>query len=84
MFSQRAERELNIDVNVGKFCTEVIHDYENISIDLMAYYCSIAGGSIRLSVHDKYKWVKINDLLNYDLLQADVKIAKKVLEDYYE
>lgn len=35
-----------------------------------------------MSVHDKYKWVHINDLLNYDLLPADVPIAKKVMEGY--
>ncbi|NMA69214.1 MAG: 8-oxo-dGTP diphosphatase MutT, partial [Desulfitobacterium sp.] len=28
----------------------------------------------------KYKWVKIDDLLKYDLLPADIPIAKKVVD----
>jgi len=76
------KEELNIDVSVGEFCTEVYHDYSNISIKLMAYYCTITHGEIQTSVHDKYKWVKIKDLLKYDLLPADIPIAKKIMEGY--
>jgi 8-oxo-dGTP diphosphatase len=78
------KEELNIDVSIGKFCTEVTHDYGNMNINLIAYYCIIVNGKIQVSVHDKYNWVKINDLLKYDLLPADVPIAKKVMEEYYE
>jgi len=76
------KEELSIDVAVDKFCTEVNHDYGQMSIILIAYYCTIIDGEIRISVHDKYKWVKINDLLEYDLLPADIPIAKKVIEEY--
>lgn len=78
------KEELNVDVSIGKFCTEVTHDYGNMNINLIAYYCAIVNGEIQVSVHDKYKWVKIKDLLKYDLLPADVPIAKKVMEEYYE
>lgn len=82
--ARELKEELNIDVFVGNFCTEVCHDYGNMNIHLMAYYCTILDGEIQISVHDKYKWVKINDLLKYDLLPADIPIAKKVMEEYYE
>lgn len=75
--------ELKIDVSIGKFCTEVTYDYGNLNINLIAYYCTIVHGKIQISVHDKYQWVKINDLLKYGLLPADVLIAKKVIEEYY-
>jgi len=52
-----------------------------MNINLIAYYCTIVDGKIRVSVHDKYKWVKINDLLKYDLLPTDVLIDKKVKEE---
>lgn len=76
------KEELNIDVSIGNFCDEVTHDYGTININLIAFYCTIVKGDISISVHDKYKWIKINDLLKYDLLPADVPIAKKVMEDY--
>lgn len=79
--ARELKEELNITVSVDKFCTEVNHDYGNMSIKLIAYYCTIVDGEIQISVHDKYKWVKINDLLKYDLLPADIPIAKKVMSD---
>ncbi|ABN52715.1 MAG TPA: 8-oxo-dGTP diphosphatase MutT [Hungateiclostridium thermocellum] len=79
--ARELKEELNITVSVEGFCTEVPYDYDDISIDLIAYYCTIVDGEIQMSVHDKYKWVKIEDLLNYDLLPADVPIAKRVVKE---
>lgn len=73
--------ELDIDVAVGDLCSRVDHDYDNISISLIAYYCTIVKGDIKISVHDRFKWIKIGDLLDYDLLPADIPIAKKVIKD---
>jgi 8-oxo-dGTP diphosphatase len=80
--ARELKEELNIAVSIGEFCTEVIHDYGNMNINLIAYYCTIIDGEIQVSVHDKYQWVKINDLLKYDLLPADIPIAKKVMEEW--
>ena len=80
--ARELKEELNITVSVGDFCTEVIHDYDDMCIDLLAYYCTILSGNISITVHDKFKWVKIKDLLKYGLLPADVPIAQKVIEDY--
>lgn len=82
--ARELKEELNIDVFVDSFCAEVDYDYTNKAIKLIAYYCRIIGGSIRLSVHDNYKWVKISDLLHYDLLPPDIIIANKVMEDYHK
>lgn len=75
------KEELNIDVFVGDLCTEVMHDYGSFTIKLLAYYCTISNGEIAMSVHDKYRWVKIEDLLEYDLLPADIAIAKVLKKD---
>jgi len=55
-----------------------------MNIDLIAYYCKITNGTIQMSVHDRYKWVKVIDLLKFELLPADILIAKKVMEDFHE
>ncbi|GAE90502.1 8-oxo-dGTP diphosphatase MutT [Acetivibrio straminisolvens] len=75
------KEELDIVVSVGKFCAEADYDYDDISINLIAYYCTIVEGEIRMSVHDKYKWIEISDLLKYELLPADIPIAKKAIEE---
>ncbi len=81
--ARELKEELNINVSVDKFCTEVTHNYGDVIINLIAYYCTIIDGRIQMSVHDKYKWVNIADLLKYDLLPADIPIAKKVMDDYH-
>jgi 8-oxo-dGTP diphosphatase len=82
--ARELKEELNIDVSVGKFCTEITHNYGNVNVQLIAYYCTIVDGEIQISVHDKYKWVKISELLKYNLLPADIPIAKKLMEEYCE
>ena len=74
--------ELAVVVNVGNFCVEISNDYGDIEIELLAYYCTIREGDISLSVHDKFKWVKVCDLLSCDLLPADIGVARKIVEDF--
>lgn len=76
------KEELDINVNVGDYCATVHHDYGSICVCLVAYYCTIENGTISMSVHDQYRWVNIEDLLSYDLLPADIPIAKQVMADY--
>ena len=78
--ARELKEELALEVDVGDFITLVEHDYKDISISLAAYYCNILKGQIKVSVHDSYKWVKISDLLTYDLLPADIPIAKKLIK----
>jgi 8-oxo-dGTP diphosphatase len=68
---------INITVSVGELCAEVTQSYEGTNITLLAYYCTIIDGKILISVHDMYKWVKVNNLLKHKLLPADIQIAKK-------
>ncbi|NLK08232.1 MAG: (deoxy)nucleoside triphosphate pyrophosphohydrolase [Firmicutes bacterium] len=74
------KEELDIDVVVGEFLTEVLHDYGSFKVKLKTYYCTITGGTISVSVHDKYKWVHANELLNYELLPADIPVVKQLME----
>ena len=79
--TRELKEELAIDIAVGNFCMEVLHHYDTISVCLLSYYCTITKGHVSISVHDKYVWAPIDALLSYDLLPADVPIAKKIQED---
>ncbi|NLY49272.1 MAG: (deoxy)nucleoside triphosphate pyrophosphohydrolase [Clostridiales bacterium] len=37
--ARELKEELNVNISVGKLCTEVYHIYNDISICLIAYYC---------------------------------------------
>ncbi len=74
--------ELGIDTKVKTFFLENIYHYTNSSIRLLAYITDIVNGEISLKVHDKYEWVRPSQLLNYQLLSADIPIAKKLMEEF--
>lgn len=78
--ARELKEELNIEAQVGQFYYESIYEYPQGSIQLLAYIVEIVKGDIQLSVHDKLEWTSRENLLNFDLLPADVPIAEKLVE----
>lgn len=72
--------EFGVEARIKEFITESIYEYDRGKIRLLAYKADLSGGKISLKVHDEYRWVLVCDLLKYDLLPADIPIAKKVRE----
>ena len=72
--------EFGVETLIKEYVGESIYEYSMGSIRLLAYLVDIVGGNINLCVHDDYNWVDINDLLEYNLLPADITIAIKLRE----
>jgi len=72
------EEEFGIQVEVGEFITSNKHTYEHISIELMAYRVKYISGEFTLTDYDTIEWVAPEELLNYDLAEADIPIAMMV------
>jgi 8-oxo-dGTP diphosphatase len=72
--------ELEIETTIGEKLTENIHTYETCAIRLLAYRATILSGELCLHVHDEYRWVRISDLMHYQLLPADKPIAEFLQE----
>lgn len=75
------KEELNLIVQCLGILTESIYEYPGGKINLIAISARIIGGDIRLNVHDKYEWVDIQRLLDYQLAPADIPIAKWIIND---
>jgi 8-oxo-dGTP diphosphatase len=68
------KEELNLDIQVGRhFCT-VHHQYPDFHIELMVYWCSIKGGTLKLTEHEQVRWVTVPELSQYDFVEADLKL----------
>lgn len=66
--------ELNLEIEVEKhFCT-VHHEYPDFHIELMAFWCSIVGGSLQLEEHEQIRWVTIQEMKQYDFVDADLNV----------
>ena len=73
--------EFNIEVKVQKHAYSTIHEYEDFSIKLMAFECDHFDNILSSIDHDKIEWVNRNDLLKFELAEADIKIVKRICSD---
>jgi 8-oxo-dGTP diphosphatase len=74
------KEELNLDIHVEKlFCT-VSHRYADFDIELMVFWCSIAGGTLKLAEHEKVHWVTLSALKQYRFLEADLAVIEALAD----
>ncbi|MCB4204268.1 (deoxy)nucleoside triphosphate pyrophosphohydrolase [Deferribacterales bacterium Es71-Z0220] len=73
--------ELGIIAEAGKIIAESTYNYKDETVNLFAILTNIKEGNFKLTVHDKIKWVKADDLTKYNLAPADVPIAQKIMEN---
>ncbi|RZL69768.1 MAG: (deoxy)nucleoside triphosphate pyrophosphohydrolase [Pedobacter sp.] len=73
------KEELAMQVEIGKHFKTIIHQYENVQIELIAYCCKFIQADFVLIDHDEIQWVKNTELLSFNLAPADVPIAKALI-----
>ncbi len=72
------KEELNITVAVKDIFKVVAHCYSDKRILLLSYLCRHADGIPVAYGCKDFAWVPVTKLLNYDLAEADLPIAKKL------
>ena len=81
----RAFTELyKIKTDIKDYLTHSICEYPGHIVDLKLYECDYVSGDFELSTHSEYKWVNIEELLDYDLAEADVILSKFLIKKYIE
>lgn len=82
---ERAFDELyNIKTNIKDYLTHSICEYPGHIVDLKLYECEYISGDFTLTTHSEYKWVNIEELLDYDLAEADIVLSKFLIKKYIE
>ena len=74
--------ELGLTVAVGQFIAESIYHYPDKVVRLLAYEVTLLAGDLTLAVHDMIDWVKIADLSEVELAEADIPIATALQRQY--
>ena len=76
------EREINEEfeliIKAKRFVANNIYKYPNKTVNLKLYECDYLSGKFKLHDHSEYKWVNMEDLLNYDFASADIPLIKYV------
>lgn len=76
------EKEYGLKINVKEYMTHSICEYPGHIVDLKLYDCEYVKGEFNSSIHSEYKWVGIEELLDYDLAEADVILSKFLIKKY--
>lgn len=74
------KEEFELDIKANKYITNNVCEYPTKIVNLRLYECEYISGEFKLHDHSEYKWVNINELLNYDLAPADIPLAKYLKE----
>ena len=73
--------EFHISVKCDGFvCNNIVIDNDK-EIDLRLYKCTYLSGEVVLSDHSSYVFVDKKLLLSYDLADADINLAKYIVEN---
>lgn len=78
------KEEFDVLIDVGNFIAESKLKIKNKIIQLAAYEAVVLSGIITPTEHEEIAFVIPDELLNYDLLPADVPIAKEIIRDCSE
>ncbi len=71
------KEELGMDVLIGKYIGQNIHQYEHLTIDLIAYECKFISATFNLTDHDEWGFVRPKDLQKLRLAPADKFLLMK-------
>ena len=80
VFREVIKEEFELNIKANKYITNNVCEYPTKTVDLRLYECEYISGEFKLHDHSEYKWVNINELLNYDLAPADIPLAKYLKE----
>jgi mutator protein MutT len=70
------QEELGISVKVEKFLLKVDHEYETKSITLHLFQCSWLSGTPTPIGSDEIRWVKPDELTDYQFPPPDIRILE--------
>lgn len=78
--ARELREEMAIAVDVAERVVHVEHAYENYDIDFCVYRCRLRGGAIQdLKVH-AHRWVRPDELDEYEFPAADEKTIARLLD----
>ncbi|MBF6641586.1 NUDIX domain-containing protein [Flavobacterium sp. J49] len=74
------KEEINIEIDVLKKLSNVVHDYGAFEINLIPFVANYIKGSIELSEHKDYKLLDKSELKSLDWAEADKPIVDEFLK----
>lgn len=74
--------ELGVESVAGEILTTTTYAYPGGEIELIAISVELQSTQFTLQVHDRFEWVRPQELLRYNLAPADIPIAEEIIRKY--
>ena len=81
---RECREELAVEVAVGDLFMEVIHEYPDLTVQLMLYHATIAQGTPQKLEHVDIRYIAPSEIEQYDFGPADVEILERIKACYGE
>lgn len=72
------KEELGIETEIREFIGDNIFDYGEKVIRLLGFRAKYLSGEFRLNAHNEIKWVTIEELNQFDFVDADIPLINKI------
>ena len=75
---RECREELGITIAVKDVFTEVIHEYPDIKIKLTLFNATIAEGVPQKLEHNDIRWIRVDEIPEYEFCPADTEILDRL------
>ena len=75
---RECREELSITVSVDDVFMDVVHEYPDITVHLTLFNSRIAEGVPTLLEHNDLRWIRVDEIDNFDFCPADIDILKRL------
>jgi len=79
---RECQEELGILIQVKERFMSVIHEYPDISIELILFNAAIISGVPQLLEHNAIAWISAAEISDYSFCPADKDILARILQFY--
>ena len=79
---RECQEELAITIGVHDVFAEVLHLYQDLTVQLTVYLADIQSGTPKLLEHEAMQWILPSEIDDYDFCPADVEILEKIKQIY--
>jgi len=75
---RECQEELAVTVSVGSVFMDVVHEYPDITVHLTLFHAGIAEGEPRKLEHQDIRWIRPEEVPQYEFCPADEEILKRI------
>ena len=77
-FIREIDEELSLPIDVIRPLAIHVHEMAELEIELHAWHCRIVSGQPRLSVHDELRWLKVEEFMDAEWIDADIPLISRI------